>query len=297
MGWKATGQPTVRKQRDKWVVRVDGIDTTTGKHRPRQLGTYSSQRSANAAARSVRADERSTERGTASWLVRRHVASRTDITAKAQQQYEWAIPHIENGLGAIPIATAGSTVRTRSLAATRTGRATRPLRAGVQTPRTRAIGRTGDDGFDSPLRRPDRRFDHDKVGTGGDARRSGTGRTVTRAVSATAAGSRISVRVGRAHPCRSGAGGTAVGPGDYELLKQCLGPPECAGGVRSGRPWRPPISSALGRRRTRRGGRARPHLVWRPWGSVRGWIQRFAGLGAVSKSLAMWVICNSSVPP
>jgi len=30
MAWKATGQPTVRKQRDKWVVRVDGIDTSTG---------------------------------------------------------------------------------------------------------------------------------------------------------------------------------------------------------------------------------------------------------------------------
>jgi hypothetical protein len=37
MSWKATGHPTVRKQRDKWVVRVDGIDTATGKHRPRQL--------------------------------------------------------------------------------------------------------------------------------------------------------------------------------------------------------------------------------------------------------------------
>ena len=46
MGWKATGAPTVRKQRDKWVVRVDGIDTATGKHRPRQLGTYPSQRAA-----------------------------------------------------------------------------------------------------------------------------------------------------------------------------------------------------------------------------------------------------------
>ena len=34
MAWKAAGQPTVRKQRDKWVVRVDGIDTSTGKHRP-----------------------------------------------------------------------------------------------------------------------------------------------------------------------------------------------------------------------------------------------------------------------
>jgi integrase len=104
MGWKATGQPTVRKQRDKWVVRVDGIDTATGKHRPRQLGTYQSQRSAQAAARSVRADDRSTERGTVSWLLRRYVASRTDITPKAQEQYAWAIPHIEDGLGAIPLA-------------------------------------------------------------------------------------------------------------------------------------------------------------------------------------------------
>ena len=105
MGWKATGQPTVRKQRDKWVVRVDGIDTVSGKHRPRQIGTYASQRSALAAARSMKAEDRSTERGTVSWLVRRYVASRTDITEKAQQQYEWAVPHIENGLGAIPLAT------------------------------------------------------------------------------------------------------------------------------------------------------------------------------------------------
>jgi integrase len=105
MAWKATGQPTVRKQRDKWVVRVDGIDTVTGKHRPRQVGTYPSQRSATAAARSMKADDRSTERGTVSWLVRRYVAGRTDITEKARQQYEWAIPHIENGLGAIPLAT------------------------------------------------------------------------------------------------------------------------------------------------------------------------------------------------
>ena len=105
MAWKATGQPTVRKQRDKWVVRVDGIDTVTGNHRPRQLGTYPSQRSALAAARSMKAEDRSTERGTVSWLVRRYVAGRTDITEKARQQYEWAIPHIELGLGAIPLAT------------------------------------------------------------------------------------------------------------------------------------------------------------------------------------------------
>ena len=80
MAWKATGQPTVRKQRDKWVVRVDGIDTATGKHRPKQLGTYQSQRSANAAAREMRSEEAAVTKGTVSWLVRRYVAGRTDIT-------------------------------------------------------------------------------------------------------------------------------------------------------------------------------------------------------------------------
>ena len=103
MSWKATGQPTVRKQRDKWVVRVDGIDTSTGNHRPRQLGTYPSQRSALAAARGVRANDLTTERGTVAWLVRRYVASRTDITQKAREQYAWAIPHIETGLGVISL--------------------------------------------------------------------------------------------------------------------------------------------------------------------------------------------------
>ena len=101
MGWKATGQPTVRKQRDKWVVRVDGIDTETGNHRPRQLGTYGSQRSALAAARSVSVQERAASRDTVGWLVRRYVASRTDVTLKAREQYQWAIPHIEAGLGAV----------------------------------------------------------------------------------------------------------------------------------------------------------------------------------------------------
>jgi integrase len=104
MGWKATGQPTVRRQRGKWVVRVDGIDTTTGKHRPRQIGTYESQRSAQRAAREVRADGVATERGTVSWLVRRWVEGRTDITVKAREGYAWAIPHIEEGLGAIQVA-------------------------------------------------------------------------------------------------------------------------------------------------------------------------------------------------
>ena len=103
MSWKSVGQPTARQQRDKWVVRIDGIDTTTGKRRPRQIGTYASQRSALAAAREFRANERSTERGTVGWLVRRYVEGESDITPKAREQYQWAIPHIESELGAIPL--------------------------------------------------------------------------------------------------------------------------------------------------------------------------------------------------
>jgi hypothetical protein len=63
MSWKATGQPTVRKHRDKWTVRIEGIDTETGNRRPRQIGTYASQHTALAAAREFRSNERSNERG------------------------------------------------------------------------------------------------------------------------------------------------------------------------------------------------------------------------------------------
>src|SRR5207244_4272061 len=101
MGWKATGDPIVRQQRSKWVVRVDGIDTETGRHRPRQLGTYPSRRAAHTAARAATAEGRSAERGTVGWLVRQYVASRTDISVKTRDQYEWAVPHIEAGLGAV----------------------------------------------------------------------------------------------------------------------------------------------------------------------------------------------------
>lgn len=103
MAWKPTGSPIVRKQRDKWVVRVDGVDTTTGKHKPKQLGTYKSQRSALKAARETKVEHAVADKGTVSWLVRRYVAGRTDITPKAQEQYAWAIPHIEAGLGAIQL--------------------------------------------------------------------------------------------------------------------------------------------------------------------------------------------------
>lgn len=102
MGWKATGQPTVRKQRDKWVVRLDGIDTESGRHRPRQLGTYPSQRAARSAAAAFAAERaEGGGKGTVGWLVDRWVAAKTDITEKSQMQNRWAAGHISKGLGAV----------------------------------------------------------------------------------------------------------------------------------------------------------------------------------------------------
>ena len=47
--WKPIGRPVVLQQRDRWVVRIDGIDTASGVVRPRQLGTFRSKRAAQQA--------------------------------------------------------------------------------------------------------------------------------------------------------------------------------------------------------------------------------------------------------
>ena len=102
MAWKAMGQPQVRQQRGRWVVRVDGVDTTTGTSRPRQLGTYASRRAAQRAATEAAASGAGPiARGTVGWLVRRWVASKTDVSVKTRAQDDWAAGHIERGLGAV----------------------------------------------------------------------------------------------------------------------------------------------------------------------------------------------------
>lgn len=101
MGWKATGQPTVRKQRDRWVVRVDGIDTASGKHRPRQLGTCVPTGARTAASAFAAEGSEGGGRGTVGWVVDQWVAAKTDITEKSQMQNRWAAGHISKALGAI----------------------------------------------------------------------------------------------------------------------------------------------------------------------------------------------------
>ena len=104
MAWKPTGRPTVRQQRDKWVVRIDGIDTETGSRRPRQLGTFTSRRSAQAAATSfAAAGEVGGDRDTVGRLVDQWVAGRLDVSNKTRVQYEWAAGHIRPGIGGIRV--------------------------------------------------------------------------------------------------------------------------------------------------------------------------------------------------
>jgi len=104
MAWKQTNHPAVQKQRDKWVVRVDGIDTVSGARKPRQLGTFRSRRSAQAAATSfAAAGEAGAERDTVAAVVDRWVAGKVDVSNKTRLQYEWAAGHIRAGIGGVRI--------------------------------------------------------------------------------------------------------------------------------------------------------------------------------------------------
>ena len=104
MGWKMTGRPTVRQQRGKWVVRVDGVDTASGKPRPRQIGTYPSRHAAAVAASAAAARGAGrTGKGTVGWAVERWVHSRSDVGESTRAQYEWAAGHIAAGIGGLKL--------------------------------------------------------------------------------------------------------------------------------------------------------------------------------------------------
>lgn len=104
MAWKQSGQPTIQQQRGKWVARVEGLDTETGKRRPRQIGTFSSKRAAQRAATAFAASGGAlAARDTVAGLVDRWVASRVDVGPKTRLQYEWAAGHIREGLGGVRV--------------------------------------------------------------------------------------------------------------------------------------------------------------------------------------------------
>lgn len=102
MPWKQTGHPTVQQQRERWVVRVPGISTETGRRQPRQLGTFGSRRAAQSAATSFAASgDIASDRGTVAHLLDRWVGGKIDVSNKTRLQYQWAAGHIKGGLGGI----------------------------------------------------------------------------------------------------------------------------------------------------------------------------------------------------
>lgn len=104
MAWKQNGHPTVQQQRDKWVVRVEGVDTETGRRRPKQVGTYKSRRAAQAAAAAFTASgEVVAERKTVGRLVDDWVAAKVDVSNKTRMQYEWAAGHIRSAIGGLRV--------------------------------------------------------------------------------------------------------------------------------------------------------------------------------------------------
>src|SRR4051812_4951127 len=108
MAWKSTGRPMVRQQRDKWVVRVDGIDTETGKDRPRQLGTYPSQRAARRALAQLleRGDVESAgraDKGAGGGDGDAWAAAKGGGSPKSRPQDEGGAKHNPQGLGGIPL--------------------------------------------------------------------------------------------------------------------------------------------------------------------------------------------------
>lgn len=53
MSWVRNAEPTVQRQRGRWVLRVSGYDPATGRRRVQQLGTFSTKKAATAYLRDV----------------------------------------------------------------------------------------------------------------------------------------------------------------------------------------------------------------------------------------------------
>src|SRR5262249_46389600 len=105
--WVAVGEPTVQRQRSKWVVRQHGYDAATGRRRVRQLGTFDTKRAAVARQKAV-AERRvgGANETVAEYL--RHVwlpSKAGRVERSTLDQYQWSVErHITPFLGAVRLA-------------------------------------------------------------------------------------------------------------------------------------------------------------------------------------------------
>jgi integrase len=97
-------EPSVQRQRGRWVVRVAGYDAATGRRRVRQLGTFDTKRAAVASARAAAEGRAGGEHETVGafleqvWLP----AKEGRVEVATYDQYRWAVArHIVPLIGAV----------------------------------------------------------------------------------------------------------------------------------------------------------------------------------------------------
>jgi len=97
-------EPSLQRQRGRWVVRVSGYDPATGRRRVRQLGTFDTKRAAVARLRALSESGAGSDDETvgafleAVWLP----SKEGRVEASTYDQYRWAVTrHIEPLIGAV----------------------------------------------------------------------------------------------------------------------------------------------------------------------------------------------------
>jgi integrase len=104
MTWVTTGEPTIQRQRNHWVVRVAGYDAVTGRRRVRQLGTYSTKKAAVGHQRAIMDGRVGSDDETLSAYLREAWLPSKDarVEVGTYDQYRWAVEgHIIPLLGAV----------------------------------------------------------------------------------------------------------------------------------------------------------------------------------------------------
>jgi hypothetical protein len=107
------GEPELHRQRGKWVVRVTGYDSATGRRRVRQLGTFDTKRAAVAHQKAAAAGRAGGSIDTLAdflesvWLP----AKEGRVETSTFDQYRWAVTrHIVPLIGAVRLADLRSEV-------------------------------------------------------------------------------------------------------------------------------------------------------------------------------------------
>ncbi|MFN7151058.1 MAG: tyrosine recombinase XerC [Microthrixaceae bacterium] len=104
MTWVTTGEPTIQRQRSRWVVRVSGYDAATGRRRVRQLGTHETKKAAVAHQRAIMDGRAGSDDETLSAYLREVWLPSKDerVEVGTYDQYRWAVEgHIIPLLGAV----------------------------------------------------------------------------------------------------------------------------------------------------------------------------------------------------